>query len=58
MYTDTDSVFYQAAPLVKARNPELDEDSDEEMIPAILSAAKEVETHINKVYDIDGIKNV
>ena len=51
VYTDTDSVFYQAAPLVKSRNPELNEDSDEEMIPAILSAAKEVETHINKVYD-------
>ena len=51
VYTDTDSVFYQAAPLVKARNPELNEESDEEMIPAILSAAKEVETHINKVYD-------
>ena len=43
VYTDTDSVFYQAAPLVKARNPELNEESDEEMIPAILSAAKEVE---------------
>tara|TARA_B100000424_G_scaffold68808_2_gene51029 strand:- start:883 stop:3399 length:2517 start_codon:yes stop_codon:yes gene_type:complete len=51
VYTDTDSVFYQAAPLVKSRNPELNEESDEEMIPAILSAAKEVETHINKVYD-------
>ena len=51
VYTDTDSVFYQAAPLVKSRNPELNEDSDEEMIPAILST-KEVEQHINKVYDI------
>ena len=51
VYTDTDSVFYQAVPLVKSRNPELNEESDEEMIPAILSAAKEVETHINKVYD-------
>lgn len=51
VYTDTDSVFYQAAPLVKARNPEIDENSDEQMIPAILSVAKEVEEHINKVYD-------
>ena len=34
VYTDTDSVFYQAAPLVKSRNPEINEDSDEEMIPA------------------------
>ena len=53
VYTDTDSVFYQAAPLVKARNPELNEESDEEMIPAILSAAKkEVEQHINGMYDV------
>ena len=51
VYTDTDSVFYQAAPLVKARNPEIDENSDEQMIPAILSVAKEVEEHINNVYD-------
>lgn len=56
VYTDTDSVFYQAAPLVKARNPNLNEDSDEEMIPAILSAAKEVETHINGVYDMMALK--
>jgi len=51
VYTDTDSVFYQAAPLVKSRNPEIDEDSDEQMIPAILSVAKEVQDHINMVYD-------
>ena len=51
VYTDTDSVFYEAAPLVKARNPEIDENSDEQMIPAILSVAKEVQDHINMVYD-------
>ena len=51
VYTDTDSVFYQAGPLVKARNPNINMDSDEEMIPAILSVAKEVQNHINVVYD-------
>ena len=56
VYTDTDSVFYQAAPLVKSRNPNINEDSDEEMIPAILSVAKEVESHINKVYDVMAYK--
>jgi DNA polymerase elongation subunit (family B) len=56
VYTDTDSVFYQAAPLVKSRNPNINEDSDEEMIPAILSVAKEVEGHINKVYDVMAMK--
>jgi DNA polymerase elongation subunit (family B) len=56
VYTDTDSVFYQAAPLVKARNPEIDENSDEQMIPAILSVAKEVQDHINMVYDVMALK--
>jgi len=56
VYTDTDSVFYQAAPLVKSRNPEIDENSDEQMIPAILSVAREVEEHINKVYDVMAFK--
>src|SRR5210317_247151 len=56
VYTDTDSVFYQAAPLVKARNPQIDENSDEQMIPAILSVAREVEQHINKVYDVMAFK--
>jgi DNA polymerase elongation subunit (family B) len=51
VYTDTDSVFYEAAPLVKARNPEIDENDDSQMIPAILSVAKEVQDHINMVYD-------
>jgi len=56
IYVDTDSVFYEAAPLVKARNPNIDVTSDKEMIPAILSVAKEVEDHINKVYDSMALK--
>ena len=51
VYTDTDSVFYQALPLVQARNPNIDPTSDEQMVPAILSVAQEVQAHINKVYD-------
>ena len=56
VYTDTDSVFYEAAPLVRARNPQIDVTSDEQMIPAILSVAQEVEKHINKVYDTMALK--
>tara|TARA_R110001632_G_scaffold116528_2_gene228200 strand:+ start:35 stop:2551 length:2517 start_codon:yes stop_codon:yes gene_type:complete len=56
VYTDTDSVFYQAAPLVKARNPEIDENDDSQMIPAILEVAQEVEAHINGVYDTMALK--
>jgi DNA polymerase elongation subunit (family B) len=51
VYTDTDSVFYEAAPLVKSRNPNIDINSDEQMIPAILSVAKEVQDHLNVSYD-------
>ena len=51
VYTDTDSVFYQALPLVKARNPQINPESDEEMVPAIQSIAQEVQDHINVVYD-------
>ena len=56
IYVDTDSVFYEAAPLVKARNPQIDVTSDEQMIPAILEVAQEVEKHINKVYDSMALK--
>jgi DNA polymerase elongation subunit (family B) len=38
--------------LVKARNPNIDINSDEQMIPAILQVAKEVQDHINKTYDV------
>ena len=51
-------ILYSISPhhLVKSRNPEINEDSDEQMIPAILSVAKEVEGHINKVYDVMAYK--
>ena len=58
VYTDTDSVFYQAAPLVKARNPNLNEDSDEEMIPAIPISCKGSGNSHQWGLRYDGIKNV
>ena len=47
VYTDTDSVFYQGT-VGKARNPELNEDSDEEMIPDSIRT-KEVEQQLRNV---------
>lgn len=47
----TDSVFYEAVPLVKSRNPNIDENDDTQMVPAILEVSAEVQNHINKVYD-------
>ena len=52
IYTDTDSVYFSALPLVKHRNPTINEQSDEEMVPAILAVAKEVQQYINKTYDV------
>ena len=56
IYVDTDSIFLSAVDFVKARNPNIDENSDEQMIPAILEVAQEVEAHINKVYDTMSLK--
>ena len=51
IYTDTDSVFYSALPLIKNRfsNPKLDDDKF--MTEQILDIADEVQTYINKSYN-------
>ena len=51
IYTDTDSVFYSALPLIKNRfsNPKLDDDKF--MTERILEIADEVQTYINKSYN-------
>ena len=51
IYTDTDSVFYPALPLVKKRYPDVDTSNDKFMTKQILSVAKEVQDFINKGYD-------
>jgi len=51
IYTDTDSVFYSALPLVKNRLPNADITDDKFMTEQILDIASEVQTYINKSYD-------
>jgi DNA polymerase elongation subunit (family B) len=51
IYTDTDSCFYSAIPLVKNRYPEADLNDDGFMTEQILSIAGEVQDYINKGYD-------
>jgi len=51
IYTDTDSVFYPALPLVKKRYPDADVSNDEFMTEQILSVAKEVQDFINDGYN-------
>ena len=51
IYTDTDSVFYSAVPLIKHRNPNADLQDDEYMTKEILSIAGEVQDFINESYN-------
>jgi DNA polymerase elongation subunit (family B) len=51
IYTDTDSVFYSAIPLVKQRFPNADLNDDKFMAEQILEIADEVQCYINKSYD-------
>ena len=51
IYTDTDSVFYPAVPLVKNRYPDADVNDEGFMTEQILSIAKEVQDFINGSYN-------
>jgi len=51
IYTDTDSVFYSALPLVKNRFPNADVKDDKFMTEQILEIADEVQAYINKSYN-------
>jgi len=51
IYTDTDSVFYPALPLVKKRFPNADVTDDNFMTEQILLVAKEVQDFINNGYN-------
>ena len=52
IYIDTDSVFYSALPIVKKRNPSIDENNDELMSKEILVISKEVQDFMNSSYDM------
>jgi len=52
IYTDTDSVFYSAIPLVKKDFPNADLTDDKFMTEKILETAEVVQNYINKSYDL------
>jgi DNA polymerase elongation subunit (family B) len=52
IYIDTDSVFFSALPIVEKTRPDIDTSNDEEMAAAILVVAQNVQTFINKSYDV------
>ena len=52
IYTDTDSVFLSALPLINKRYPHIDVEDKVAMTRAILPIAEEVQEYINKMYDL------
>ena len=52
IYIDTDSVFFSALPIVEKTMPHVDVKNDDEMATAILEVADNVQTFINKSYDV------
>ena len=52
IYTDTDSCFASALPIIENNMPEVDINNEEQMTKAILSVTGEVQTFVNKFYDI------
>ncbi|MDB4543221.1 hypothetical protein N9Z73_00070 [bacterium] len=52
IYTDTDSVFLSALPIINKRYPHIDVEDKVAMTKAILPIAGEVQEYINKMYDL------
>jgi len=52
VYSDTDSCFVDAVPIIKKRFPDINFNNDDEMTKAIMSVTTEVQTYVNKFYDI------
>ena len=51
IYTDTDSCFASALPIIQKNMPEVDLNDDKQMTDAILKVTTEVQTFVNKFYD-------
>ena len=52
IYTDTDSCFASALPIIEKNMPNVDLNDEEQMTKAILSVTSEVQTFVNKFYDV------
>ena len=52
IYTDTDSVFFSAKPIIEKRYPEIDMNDNDAMAEAIQPICNEVQAYINKMYDL------
>lgn len=54
IYTDTDSTFLSAVPIIKHKFPEIDTNDEELMCSKISEVAQEVQNFINQSYDVMG----
>jgi DNA polymerase elongation subunit (family B) len=52
IYSDTDSCFVDAVPIIKKRFPTVDFNNDDEMTKAIMSVTTEVQEYVNTFYNI------
>ncbi len=52
IYSDTDSCFVDAIPIIKKRFPETNFDNDDEMTKAIMHVTEEVQNYVNKFYNV------
>lgn len=56
IYTDTDSCFASALPIIRKNMPEIDESDEKLMTEAILKVTTEVQTFVNKFYDVMAVR--
>jgi len=52
IYSDTDSCFVDSVPIIKKRYPNIDLDNDDEMTKAIMEVTSEVQSYVNKFYNV------
>ena len=52
IYSDTDSCFVDAVPIIKHRYPNIDLNNDDEMTKAIMEVTTEVQTYVNNFYNV------
>lgn len=52
IYSDTDSCFVDAVPIIKKRYPNTDFNNDDEMTKAIMNVTTEVQSYVNKFYGV------
>lgn len=56
IYTDTDSCFASALPIIQKNMPEIDQSDEKQMTEAILKVTGEVQTFVNKFYDMMAVR--